>query len=115
MERTMVSAPPQLNLPPQELPLGPSLLWSEQPARRKDKETYGGNEATTPSGGTTMPHDDKGPPLPGLWQGHNTAFPQASQNVAATVALLDKLPKAETPSEWKTHQEIWDLLGLVMQ
>jgi hypothetical protein len=53
-----------------------------------------------------MPHDDKGPPLPGLWQGRNTVFPQASQNVAATVALLDKLPKAETPSEWKTHQEI---------
>lgn len=41
--------------------------------------------------------------------------PWASENVAATVTLLDKLPKVETPSEWKTHQEIQDLLGLAVQ
>lgn len=75
----MVSAPPQLNLPPQELPLGPSLSWSEQPARQKDKETYGGNEATTPSGGTTMPQDDKGPPLPGYGRGATPRFPKRAK------------------------------------
>jgi hypothetical protein len=33
-------------------------------------------------------------------------FPQASQNVVAVATLLDKLPKEETSSEWKTHLEI---------
>jgi hypothetical protein len=28
-----------------------------------------------PSGGTTEPHDDKGPLLPSLWQGRGTVFP----------------------------------------
>jgi hypothetical protein len=31
------------------------------------------------------------------------------------MTLLDKLPKAETLSEWKTHREIQDLLGLALQ
>jgi hypothetical protein len=38
-----------------------------------------------------------------------------SQNVLATTALLDKLPKSETPSEQRTHQDIRGLLGLVVQ
>jgi hypothetical protein len=35
--------------------------------------------------------------------------------LAATVALLDKLPEAETPSEWRTHREIQGLLDLAAQ
>lgn len=42
-------------------------------------------------------------------------FPRASQNVAAAATLLDKLPKAGTPSEKKTHQESRDLLCHVVQ
>lgn len=52
-----------------------------------------------------------------LVYGRGTAlcFPRVSQNVASIAVLLDKRPKAYTPNEWKTHQEIQDLLGLAMQ
>lgn len=42
-------------------------------------------------------------------------FHRVSQNVVAAVTLLDKLPKADTPSERKMHKEIQDLLGLAVQ
>lgn len=42
-------------------------------------------------------------------------IPLASQNVASAMVLLEKLPEAETPGEWRTHHEIQDLLNLVAQ
>jgi hypothetical protein len=58
-----------------------------------------GDGVNMPSGGMTVPHNDKGPLLPGLWQGCSVVFPRVSQNIAAAATLLDKLPKTKTSSE----------------
>lgn len=47
------------------------------------------------------------------WDG-SLRFPRASQNIMGAAALLDKLPKVDTPSERITHQEIRDL-GLAVR
>lgn len=108
MERTVVSIPPQLNPPPQELSTGPSLSWSEHPPGRLPCRPC-------------LVVGQQSPMMTKvrccLVYGRDTVpcSPRASQNVVADVTLLDKLPKAETLSEWKTHREIQDLLGLALQ
>lgn len=42
-------------------------------------------------------------------------MPRVSQNVVVAMTLLDKLPKAETLIERRTHHEIRGILYLSMQ
>lgn len=72
------------------------------------------DRVTMPSCRVKTHHNDERLPLPSLYRGEPPCFPRASQNFAATMALLNKLPKEDTPSEESIHQEIRDLLGLTL-
>lgn len=74
------------------------------------------NGATAPSCRSMACFDDKHLSSPGLWRGGVTSrFPRASQNIMAMATLPNKLPKADTSSEQKTQEEIWDLLSLAVR
>lgn len=64
------------------------------------------DKAIVPSCRVKTHHDDEHLSPPSLYRGGPPCFPRASQNFAAAMVLLNKLPKEDTPSEERIHQEI---------